>query len=374
MRGTSLNYNFYNTLIFSGIIYGLVFTFFTFLSGKHKSKAKNYLLLTVISLTLSNLQYWLIDVGFREMFKVPKIIYVQFELLILPFFYLFIKNYLQIKLSKLQVLLLFVPFIMGMSYQFIMYSQDLPLSILRKYNLIVEIATILYSLLLIVLIFFELYKYEKNQKKLKNKNIGINTKWLRYTMITGIIVFILWMLNTQIFYRNDLTKLDTYYSLWIGISIIIYWIGNKGLIELRIYYERRKIREAYFSIEHNSHPFNHQKTKGIILFKRFINDLDNEKLFLMANLSLNELANKYGVSSGYISQIINNYSKESLTELVNKRRVDEAKQMLRNKNFNQYTIESIALESGFSTKTNFYKVFKNLVGMTPNKYKKVQNI
>lgn len=243
----SLNYNFFNTLIFSGIIYGLVYCVVAFLNKKFASSARTFLVITVLCLTLSNLQYWLIDIGFREKYNIPKIIYVQFELLILPFFYLFVRKYLQKEVSNIFIFLLIIPFVLGMAYQFYAYSAELERLTLRKYNLIVEIATIAYSVILIFFSFLEIYKYEKINKRLNFKNIGISTNWIKYCAISTIIVFAIWILSTQIFYANDTNSLEVYYPLWISISVIIYWMGNKGLTELRIYNERKSIRSTYFN-------------------------------------------------------------------------------------------------------------------------------
>lgn len=368
----SFNYNFFNTLIFSGIIYGLIFSVVTLLNKKFASSARTFLVITVLCLTLSNLQYWLIDIGFREKYNIPKIVYVQFELLILPFFYLFVRKYLQKEASHMFIFLLMFPFILGMAYQLYTYSAELQRLILRKYNLIIEIATIVYSVILISFSFLEIYKYEKN-KHLNFKNIGVSTKWIKYYALSTILVFAIWILSTQIFYSDDNSSLEVYYPLWISISGIIYWMGNKGLFELRIYYERKKIRSKYLNSNFESNIRKNSTSKGSILYQQLFFDLKENKLYLNDSLSLDYLAKKYNMSSGYLSQIISKHSKEGLADIINKLRIEEAKKMLLDKNFDNYTIESIGLESGFGTKANFYKVFKKLTGITPRQYKNVSN-
>ncbi|SMC42615.1 helix-turn-helix domain-containing protein [Cellulophaga tyrosinoxydans] len=369
-----LHYNFLNTLMFSGIIFGITFSIVNLLNKNKNSKAKTLLIITVLSLTLSNLQYWLIDIGIRDKYQIPKVVYVQFELLILPFFYLFIRNYIQKKSNKKIIYLLLFPFVLGMTYQILAYIMYLERPLLKKYNLIAEILTLSFSIILIFLSFIEINKFEKLNNKLDYNKIGISTNWLKYSMISGIILIILWILTTQLFYNNNPSGIKIYYPLWIGISIVIYWIGIKGLIELRVYYERRVIRNTYHGVQEHKPTIDKKNSKGNILFQQLLNDFENQKIYLNPNLSLDVLAAKYNVSSGYLSQIINKYSDEGLADLVNNLRIKEAQNMLLDKSFENYTIESIALESGFNTKTNFYKVFKKLVGLTPNEYKKVQNL
>ena len=53
---------------------------------------------------------------------------------------------------------------------------------------------------------------------------------------------------------------------------------------------------------------------------------------------------------------------------INEYRVAEAKQLLQENN--QFTLESIGFEAGFSSKSTFYATFKKLVGKTPAAFKK----
>ncbi len=51
-------------------------------------------------------------------------------------------------------------------------------------------------------------------------------------------------------------------------------------------------------------------------------------------------------------------------------RIEDAKQMLNNRMFNNYTIVAIGLEAGFNSKASFYRAFKKFTNKTPNDYKK----
>jgi len=374
----ALNFNFYNILIFSGIVYGLIFSFSIILQKKHQSATITFLILTVLSLTLSNLQYWLIDIGLRGRYRIPDILYIQFELLIIPFFYLFIKNYLQTKTSKKLLLLVLTPFFIGSIYQIVVNIILFSPEKLRSSNFIAEVLTILYNFILIFLIFKNIFLYQKINKKKLHKKVEINIKWIKHTLVIGIIVCLLWIFGTHFFYSNKMNAYGVYYPLWIGISILIYWIGYKGIFELHIFKERKIIRNRKSNLETNSLIGVVSVNKSEILFKDIEQSIITQKLYLNSNLSLQTIADEFNISSGYLSQLINNFGNQNFNDLINSLRIKEAKKMLQDKNFNKYTINAIALEAGFNSKSNFYLTFKKLTGTTPLEYikynKSVQNI
>ena len=73
------------------------------------------------------------------------------------------------------------------------------------------------------------------------------------------------------------------------------------------------------------------------------------------------------ISSHELSRLINENLNSSFTEFINEYRVEEAKQLIAiNAN---YTIEAIGNQSGFNSKSAFYKAFKTYTGTTPAKFK-----
>lgn len=366
----SLNFNFYNILIFSGIVYGLIFSFSIILQKKHKSTTVAFLILTVLSLTLSNLQYWLIDIGIKDKYNIPDVIYIQFELLIIPFFYLFVKGYLGDKINKKLIFLVLSPFILGMLYQILINAFKLEGETLKPLNFTAELITIAYNFILIFLILKDIYLYKKNQKGLNSRSVSINTKWLKLTLTIGFIICILWSIGTQLFYAKGNNSLKVYYPLWISISGLIYWMGYKGVIELQLNYDRNSIRKKTMSKAISLKTKINSTNKGETLYNEIIQYINSEKLFLNPNISQQIIADKFNISSGYLSRLTNQNSKLNFNDYINNLRVEAAKNMLLDNDFNQYTIHSIALESGFNTKSNFYTAFKKFTKMTPSMFKK----
>lgn len=83
------------------------------------------------------------------------------------------------------------------------------------------------------------------------------------------------------------------------------------------------------------------------------------------NISLNETANHIGVSSSYLSRIFKEECKKGFIEYLNSVRVEHAKRLLEDGNCK---LKDIIKEVGFNNYTYFFKVFKDLLGMTPQEY------
>lgn len=93
--------------------------------------------------------------------------------------------------------------------------------------------------------------------------------------------------------------------------------------------------------------------------------MEEDKPYLTPNLSLRELAEKMGTSDKTLSMMINNHLKVSFYDLVNSYRVEEAKARLISDDLEKYTVTGIGKMCGFSSKSSFYRVFKNATGITP---------
>ena len=84
------------------------------------------------------------------------------------------------------------------------------------------------------------------------------------------------------------------------------------------------------------------------------------------------MANEVDVNAAKLSNIIKLFSENSFNEYINVFRIELAKELLVNENYNSYTITAIGLESGFNSKSSFYSTFKKHTGKTPSDYQKLK--
>lgn len=84
------------------------------------------------------------------------------------------------------------------------------------------------------------------------------------------------------------------------------------------------------------------------------------------NISLADVAEAAGISSGYLSTMFTQYEKCNFVDYLNKVRIEMACCYLEQKNLKNY---EIAYKTGFRDEKYFSKVFKKIKGVTPREYR-----
>lgn len=87
----------------------------------------------------------------------------------------------------------------------------------------------------------------------------------------------------------------------------------------------------------------------------------------MENLTAAALGNEIGISQGYLSQLIKKETGKTYSELIQQKKLEKAKELLR---YSEKTVGEIAQETGYSDYYYFTKTFKRLTKMTPSEYRK----
>ena len=85
-----------------------------------------------------------------------------------------------------------------------------------------------------------------------------------------------------------------------------------------------------------------------------------------SNISRDDLASLFGISSNYLSNLFQRQSGKTFIEYINATRIKYACMLLESTNS---TLDEIALSSGFNETSYFCRVFKNKTGMQPTLYR-----
>lgn len=182
----------------------------------------------------------------------------------------------------------------------------------------------------------------------KNNN-SLKSKWLSFLLIA---VLIIWASYTFITFNY-------FVSGSIVFSILFYLFFS-------VFIFKKKITSKIFEkTKQRSTITNSEKTDNLVSKLNTI--MVDEKLFTNPDLKLSEVAKKLEISKHELSKLINDNIRKSFADFINEYRVEEAKKQI--KTNSQYTIEAIGNQSGFNSKSAFYKAFKKFTGTTPARFK-----
>ena len=108
------------------------------------------------------------------------------------------------------------------------------------------------------------------------------------------------------------------------------------------------------------------------LFERIKNVMDDIAIICKPDFSLQQLAIQVGSNYKYVSQVVNERYGKSFKQVLNEQRVREACRILNDPNQSAHlTIEAIAANLGFNSRSNFTVTFKRITGISPSDFMKM---
>ncbi|MFD2561576.1 helix-turn-helix domain-containing protein [Aquimarina rubra] len=109
---------------------------------------------------------------------------------------------------------------------------------------------------------------------------------------------------------------------------------------------------------------------SVELKEKLLHLLNQEKVYKQNNITLQILSELMDTTRHNASQIINEHFNLNFFELINKYRIEEAKELLKGETHRNFNIIDIAYEVGFNNKVTFNKSFKKYNQITPSEYVK----
>jgi len=370
-----LNFNLYNSILFAGILQGLLFALVILLNKKYKNKSTLCLAGLIASFSLNNLQFYIADIGLIDSELFYDYIFTPWCLIIPSFFYLYIaKSLYPEKKTSFRQKLLFVPFFIGFflstTYKILIGVDCDKQSVLNVFygipNLI-EFVAILFNQIVYVVLHFRIRNFEKANSHYNHDTLRIKLTWLRQ-----LIAFLFGLTFIWLYLMLETAFTDTkvnFYPLWIGISFVTYWLGYMGIYKFGIIAERKQLKRYAEQAKPTYTILEKQKSSHIKAFEHLIVD---QRRYLDSDLTLDRIAEELDLSNSYLSRIIKAELGVGFVDYVNTLRVEEAKRYLLNPEFSNYTLVAIGIEAGFNSKSAFYSSFKKITGQTPSDFKKAQ--
>lgn len=104
--------------------------------------------------------------------------------------------------------------------------------------------------------------------------------------------------------------------------------------------------------------------------RRITTHFETKEPFLEHDLTLSQVAEQVDIPYRFVSQVINEKLGSHFMDFVNGYRIDRAKALLLDPDFAHLSIDGIAAEAGFRSRSAFYAAFKKGTGQTPGAYRK----
>ena len=247
---------------------------------------------------------------------------------------------------------------------FLVFPDQVP-SILAGFNGIpIAISGAFY----VVLSVLALRDYEKALPGYYANLEGVDLSWIkRLATFIGLLFLIIFLLITL---GSTFKLFDRQYVFrWVSFTLTIFTVyyGYRYLKQVEWFLQQKAAPPIAPSNKYAKSSLSDAEMQRIE--QAIIQSVKEEELYLDEHLTLMKLADEIGESSQKVSETLNRRMNTSFYNLVNRFRIEQAKELLLDPKASHLSIEGIAYECGFKSRSTFFKFFKKEVGMTPTAFK-----
>lgn len=367
-----------NIAIFEGMILGLVIL----RSSLFNSNSNKYLAYLLFALSFVLLNYVFEIEGTFTTYPFLRFIDdIEWVFLLPVFMFLFIINRIDDTVKNRQKhYLYYIPFvyssIVSITYDLSNVAElyKIPDSSIFLLN-IFRLIQLLFAVILIPLLPLYSYFMIRHLKDPQEK------KWV-ITLLTIIyLLLFVWLITymTGVFFGLDISS--TMSVLALCATFVMHWTAYIGIYK----YKLAKNKVAIYNFLNNEpaisltnleivqsnipQEYKESITADNLYFQKLELLCKDQHIYTDSTLNREKVAEKLGISAGYVSQIVNTITGDNFAHYINNYRVEAVKEMISNPEYENYNLLTMGLEAGFTSKTTFYNSFKKVTGQTPNEYK-----
>lgn len=187
----------------------------------------------------------------------------------------------------------------------------------------------------------------------------------------------------QLVIEQKIKERTIHYQKIIGY-IIFGVVLLLSVVLLLIYSQKRNLSRAYkvlfeknleiINLQEKTSEKNQEKKKSFVqniqddLIDKILNVMEDTSIICDTDFSIDKLAVLIQSNYNYVSQTINNVLNKNFRSFLNGYRIREAQRLFSEPDAAKYTIEFVALQVGFKSRSAFRDAFKEVTGVSPNFY------
>ncbi|WP_394746859.1 helix-turn-helix domain-containing protein [Spongiimicrobium salis] len=364
----TMNLNFSATLILFGLLQSGIMIFLIVKNRKWTLIQNKLLLALLLVMGSSLVPTFLGHSGFIERYDSLRFIPLHLVIFIFPILYLYFKSLFDttFRLNRQNRFHLLVP-VLFWGYSLFIWLGSLWGVPERKGDWILkmgyfEVQLAQHIALLLLACIYSLISFvQLRKKKVLNKQHQY-VQWITYLLVfffMGAAFELVSALLGKIYGYWKSSPLD----LWLGFSLTmivkVYNAVILYIISLMGYLAYSTFKKESGIVDEN---VLHEKLQEIL------GKMEAEKPFLNFDFSLATFSKQLQTNPSALSNLLNHHLNTSFNDFANKYRVQEVKDKLKEGAHHTLTLESIARESGFKSKTTFYRAFHKHTSQTPKAY------
>ena len=235
---------------------------------------------------------------------------------------------------------------------------DSPFGLRHYVNQLTAVHFSAYMVAMFVLIF-------KRMKELNDRMFRLRDQRLRLARNVGLHFLMIFLIFgiVKLNFRGDVGDyfISTYLSFmvfstsWMVVRNSAFFAQPHSFLQFPgMKYEKSSLSDSEKSAIH----------------RKILQEMEENRYFARNLASLSDLAHTIRETSHHVSQVINEVMGRSFFEMLAWYRVEEAKRLIREDPDSRLTVEDIAEQVGYNSKSSFNTVFKKLTGQTPSEFRR----
>jgi len=208
------------------------------------------------------------------------------------------------------------------------------------------------------------YNYRKSlQDKVSSIEKNENIRWL-FIVTTFYVCYCLagYLISLVVIIADKQTLWPAIYNFSF-LLILVYMLSFYGLRQ-KLIPERLQVDEEKRQYKNPLLSDSDRKNLG----EKVQMHVQERKVYLNPELNMDILATELEIPKHHLTEVLNVELGKNFFQFINSFRIEAVKEMLKDPT-NYYSIEAVGYECGFSNKSSFFRIFKEIVGVTPLEYK-----
>lgn len=218
--------------------------------------------------------------------------------------------------------------------------------------------------------FIEIRRHQNNLKNLVSYTSGVITlNWLKIISISFYVAYFILFILGGLNMIGNYIPFDPYSIIFLFITIFSFTYSFYGIkqpvifgSEVKLIAVGKKESEKYIKSGLRDQVADEY-------LEKLISFVEIKKPYLNRDLSIQDLSEMTGIPRHHITQVLNEKHGKNFFTFINEYRVKEVINRFKDARNNNYTILSIAFDSGFNSKTTFNSIFKSQTGQTPSEFR-----